>query len=355
MSRVLVGMSGGVDSSVVALLLKEKGYEVVGVTINLWEKDEAKTEKASILVDAINDARDVANKLGIEYHVVNFRDVFKEKVIDYFANEYMMGRTPNPCNACNRFVKFEALLFEALNTFNCEYIATGHYSKIGYNKETNRYFLRKAETDKKDQTYALYNLTQEQLKHTLMPLGDYTKEEVREIAEKNDLINAKKQDSQEICFVEDNDYAGFICRNYDYVPKKGKFVDLDGNVLGEHNGVIYYTVGQRKGLTLSFGKRMYVVDINVEKNEVVLGEDKDLFSDTLVCDDVNFMAIDRLDKEAEYLVKIRYAATPSPATIIPIEDNKIKIIFKTPQRAITRGQSAVFYDGDVVVGGGTII
>ena len=355
MSRVLVGMSGGVDSSVVALLLKEKGYEVVGVTINLWEKNEAKTEKASILVDAINDARAVADKLGIEYHVVNFRDVFKEKVIDYFANEYMMGRTPNPCNACNRFVKFEALLFEALNTFNCEYIATGHYSKIGYNKETNRYFLRKADTDKKDQTYALYNLTQEQLKHTLMPLGEYTKEEVREIAEKNGLINAKKQDSQEICFVEDNDYAGFICTNYDYVPKKGNFVDLEGNILGEHSGVIYYTIGQRKGLTLSFGKRMYVVDINVEKNEVVLGEDKDLFSDTLICDDVNFMAIDKLEKEEEYVVKIRYAATPSPAILIPLEDSRIKIVFKTPQRAITRGQAAVFYDGDVVVGGGTIV
>lgn len=347
MKRVLVGMSGGVDSSVAAVLLKEAGYEVVGVTMNLWDK-------ASTAPDAVNDAKIVCDKLNIEYHVVNFSDVFKDKVIDYFANEYIRGRTPNPCNACNRYVKFEALLDCAINEFNGDFIATGHYAKVDYNKDSGRYFLRKSSADKKDQTYALYNLTQEQLARTLMPLGDYTKEEIREIAEKNDLINAKRRDSQEICFVPDDDYVGFICSKYGYVPKKGNFVDLKGNILGEHKGIIYYTIGQRKGLEIAFQKRMYVVGINVLKNEVILGDNEDLFNDRLICDDVNFMAIDKLDKPIQAEVKIRYSAKAEPAILTSLDDGRVEVKFEVQQRAITAGQSAVFYNGDIILGGGVI-
>lgn len=355
MAKVLVGMSGGVDSSVAALLLKEQGYDVVGVTMNVWERENPiVSEKACCALDAVNDARAVCNKLGIEYYVLNFRDTFKAMVIDYFAKEYIAGRTPNPCTACNRYVKFEALLQKAINVFECDFIATGHYAKVEFDEKTGRYFLRKSVTDKKDQTYALYNLTQEQLKHTLMPLGDYTKEQVREIAEKNGLVNAKRHDSQEICFVEDNDYAKFIEEKYDYKAKPGNFVDMAGNVLGKHNGIIHYTIGQRKGLDIAFGKRMYVVGLDMEKNQVILGDDKDLFKDTLVCEDLNWMTISKLESPMFVTAKIRYSAKCEMATVIPLEDGRAKVVFNEPQRAITSGQSVVFYDGDKVVGGGII-
>lgn len=354
MAKVLVGMSGGVDSSVAALLLKEQGYEVIGVTMNVWERENPiVSEKACCALDAVNDARAVCNKLDIEYYVLNFRDTFKAMVIDYFAKEYMAGRTPNPCTACNRYVKFEALLQKALHVFECDFIATGHYAKVEFDEKTGRYFLRKSVTDKKDQTYALYNLTQEQLKHTLMPLGDYTKEQVREIAEKNGLVNAKRHDSQEICFVEDNDYAKFIEEKYNYKSKPGNFVDMQGHVLGKHNGIIHYTIGQRKGLDIAFGKRMYVVGLDVEKNQVILGDDKDLFKDSLICEDLNWMTIDKLEIPMSVTAKIRYSAKCEPATLIPMGD-KVKVVFNEPQRAITSGQSVVFYDDDKVVGGGTI-
>lgn len=356
MAKVLVGMSGGVDSSVTALLLKQQGYDVIGVTLNVWERENPiVSEKACCALDAVNDARAVCTKLGIDYYVLNFRDIFKEKVIDYFAKEYMSGRTPNPCNACNRYVKFEALLQRAVNVLECDYIATGHYAKVDCNPETGRYFLRKSIADKKDQTYALYNLTQEQLKRTLMPLGDYHKEEVRKIAEENELVNAKRRDSQEICFVEDNDYIRFIKEKYHYTPKKGNFVDVNGTVLGEHQGIIHYTIGQRKGLGIAFQKHMYVLRIDAEKNEVVLGEEEKLFSDTLVCDDVNLMTMETLENPIYATVKIRYSATAEPATLIPLKDGKIKVVFNEPQRAITPGQAAVFYDNDIVIGGGTIL
>jgi len=347
MKRVLVGMSGGVDSSVAALLLKKEGYEVIGVTMKLLNSEFHEE-------NTVNDAKIVCEKIGIEYHVVDFRDVFKEKVIDYFASEYMNGRTPNPCNMCNRHLKFGALLDIAKKEFNCEYIATGHYAKIEYNSETDRYFLRKSKTDKKDQTYALYKLTQEQLKHVIMPLGEYEKEEIRKIAMENDLINAKRRDSQEICFVEDNDYVSFIQNNYGYKSKKGNFVDLSGNVLGEHKGIIHYTIGQRKGLEIAFQKKMYVIDINIQKNEVVLGDNDDLFKDTLICKDVNFMSIEDLVEPRLAQVKIRYSAKPEKAILIPLDDGNIKVVFFEKQRAITPGQSAVFYDDDIVIGGGTI-
>lgn len=347
MKRVLIGMSGGVDSSVAALLLKKQGYEVIGVTLKLWEK-----KKDDL---AISDAKAVCNKLEIEHHVLDFRDDFRKNVIDYFAKEYMAGRTPNPCIACNKYIKFATLLNKAQNMFNCEYIATGHYAKIDFNERIGRYFLRMSKTDKKDQTYVLYNLTQEQLSHILMPLGNYEKEEIREIAEKNNLINAKRRDSQEICFVEDNDYVGFISNQYNYVPKKGNFVDISGNKLGEHKGIINYTIGQRKGLGIALGKYQYVIKFDIEKNEVIIGDEKYLFNDILFCKELNFVAIENLTNSMEVTAKIRYGAKPVKATIVPVEKDKVKVVFNEKQRAITPGQAVVFYDNDIVVGGGTIL
>lgn len=347
MKKVLVGMSGGVDSSVTALLLKQRGYEVIGVTMKLLNSDVYKE-------NTVRDAEAVCKKIGVEYHVVDFCDTFKKNVVDYFVNEYIAGRTPNPCNMCNRYLKFGALLDVAKSEFGCEYIATGHYANVGFNEKTGRYFLQKSKTDKKDQTYALYKLTQEQLSHVIMPLGEFEKSEIRKIAEDNGLVNAYRQDSQEICFVEDDDYVRFIEENYGYVSKKGNFVDLSGNVLGEHKGIIHYTIGQRKGLEIAFQKRMYVVDIDVDKNEVVLGDNEDLFRDSLICENVNFMAISEIVEPISACVKIRYSAKPERATLIPVGNEKIKVVFDEPQRAITPGQSAVFYDGDVVLGGGVI-
>lgn len=343
--KVLIGMSGGVDSSVAALLLKKQGYQVIGVTLNLWEKKEN---------DAIADAKAVCDNLGIEHHVLDFKDVFQEKVIDYFAREYIEGRTPNPCIACNRYIKFATLLSRARNMFNCEYIATGHYARVDFDKDTNRYFLRKSKTDRKDQTYVLYNLTQDQLSHTLMPLGDYEKEEIRRIAEDNNLVNAKRRDSQEICFVEDNDYVRFICENYNYVPKKGYFVDINGNRLGQHNGIINYTIGQRKGLGLALGKYQYVIKLDLYRNEVVIGDEEFLFSDTLFCNDLNFMSIEKLNDEMKVMAKIRYSAKPVSATIMQSSKDAVKVVFEEKQRAITPGQSVVFYNDDIVIGGGKI-
>jgi len=348
MKRVAIGMSGGVDSSVAALLLKKQGYEVIGITMKLLNSQKHED-------NTIKDAEKVCEKLGIEYHVIDFCDVFKNKVIDYFAKEYMEGRTPNPCNVCNKHLKFGEFLEIAKTKFDCEYIATGHYAKIEYDDNTGRYLLKKSKTDKKDQTYALYKLTQEQLKHVIMPLGDYEKEEIRKIALENGLINANRRDSQEICFIEDNDYAKFIEDNYGYKTKRGNFVDLEGNVLGQHNGIIHYTIGQRKGLEIAFQKRMYVVDINASRNEVVLGDNEDLFSDSLICKDINLISIKELIEPLDVMAKVRYSAKPEKATIYPLNDGNIKVAFDEPQRAITPGQSVVFYENDSVIGGGTIL
>ena len=355
MKKVIVGMSGGVDSSVTALLLKKQGYDVTGVTLNIWQKkDESNVcEKSCCGLEAVNDARKVCDKLDVPFYVFNFRDVFKEKVIDYFAAEYMKGRTPNPCNACNKYVKFEALL-EKANSMGIEYIATGHYAKVDYNKDTGRYFLRKSVTLEKDQTYALYDLTQEQLKHLVMPLGDYTKPEVRKFAEEADLVNAKKTESQDICFIENGKHDEFIKENYNYVPKQGNFVWKDGKTLGKHQGLIRYTVGQRKGLGIGFGKPVYVTKLDTAKNQVVLGDLEDLFSKELIAINVNLMTIEKLTSPLKVEAKIRYSAKPAKATLYPIEDNNIRVVFDEEQKSITPGQAVVFYDDDIVVGGGII-
>lgn len=358
MKKVVVGMSGGVDSSVTAALLKEQGYEVIGVTMNVWQKEFEDScnvrEKACCALSAVIDAQNVAIKLGIEHLVLNFRDVFKDKVIDYFVNDYINGRTPNPCIACNRYVKFGSLLDKA-KIMGADYVATGHYAIVDYLEDTKRYVIRKSVTDKKDQTYALYNLTQDQLAHTLLPLGKYDKDQVRKMAEEMGLSVAKKPDSQEICFVDNDDYVDFIEKNTDYKAKAGNFVDLHGKILGKHKGVINFTIGQRKGLGISFQVPKYVVDVRVDSNEVVLGDDAELFTDTLFATDLNFMPFERLEGPMKVSAKIRYSHKPAEAIISMKDENTVECKFSEPQRAITRGQAVVFYDGDMLVGGGTII
>ena len=353
--KVAVGMSGGVDSSVAAYLLKEQGYDVIGVTMQIWQDEDplAQAENGGCCgLSAVDDARRVADRLGIPYYVLNFKREFKENVIDYFMDEYMHARTPNPCIACNRYVKWEALLNRA-RELGCDYIATGHYARV-VQLDNGRYALKKSATDRKDQTYALYNLTQEQLAHTLMPVGEYEKEQIREIAAKIGLLIANKPDSQEICFIPDNDYAGYIERESGKTFPKGNFVDLDGNILGTHKGIIHYTIGQRKGLGLSMGSPVFVVDIRPDTNEVVIGSNLDTFHDSLYASKVNLMPVESLDGEREVTAKIRYSHKGAPCRIRMVDEDTVLCKFEEPVRAITPGQAVVFYDGDVVLGGAVI-
>ena len=355
--KVVVGMSGGVDSSVAAFLLKEQGYEVIGVTMQIWQEEDDQTVEENggcCGLSAVEDARRVAGTLGIPYYVMNFRREFKEHVIDYFVQEYLNGRTPNPCIACNRFVKWEALLDRSLK-IGADYIATGHYARVEQ-LPNGRFAIRNSVTAAKDQTYALYNLTQEQLSRTLMPVGDHTKEEIREIAERIGLPVAQKKDSMEICFIPDHDYAAFIEKTAKQVPPEGNFVDQDGTILGRHRGITHYTVGQRKGLNLSMGRPVFVTEIRPETNEVVIGDERQVFSDSLVCSNVNWMAVDGLHgEEMEAVVKIRYSHKGAPCRLRELSDGRVECRFETPQRAVTPGQAAVFYQEDHVVGGGTIL
>lgn len=353
--KVAVGMSGGVDSSVAAYLLKEQGYDVIGVTMQIWQDEDplAQAENGGCCgLSAVDDARRVADRLGIPYYVLNFKREFKENVIDYFMDEYMHARTPNPCIACNRYVKWEALLNRA-RELDCDYIATGHYARV-VQLDNGRYALKKSATDRKDQTYALYNLTQEQLAHTLMPVGEYEKEQIREIAAKIGLLIANKPDSQEICFIPDNDYAGYIERESGKTFPKGNFVDLEGNILGTHKGIIHYTIGQRKGLGLSMGSPVFVVDIRPETNEVVIGSNLDTFHDSLYAGKVNLMSVDALEGEREVVAKIRYSHKGAPCRIRMVDEDTVLCKFEEPVRAITPGQAVVFYDGDIVLGGAVI-
>ncbi|PNV63436.1 tRNA 2-thiouridine(34) synthase MnmA [Clostridium sp. chh4-2] len=355
--KVVVGMSGGVDSSVAAYLLKEAGYDVVGVTMQIWQDEDQTTQEENggcCGLSAVDDARRVAWDLDIPYYVMNFKQEFKDNVIDYFVDEYVQGKTPNPCIACNRYVKWESLLKRSLD-IGAEYIATGHYAQIEQ-LPSGRYALKKSATAAKDQTYALYNLTQYQLSHTLMPVGQYTKDEIRAIAQKINLQVASKPDSQEICFIPDHDYARFISENTDKELMPGNFVDLDGNVIGRHKGITHYTVGQRKGLNLSMGHPVFVTAIRPETNEVVIGNSEDVFTKQLRCDKLNWMAIDGLHgKEMQVSAKIRYSHKGAPCTISEAGDGTVECVFEEPQRAVTPGQAVVFYDGDYVIGGGTIL
>lgn len=354
--RVMLGMSGGVDSSVAAYLLKEQGYDVIGVTMKLWQEEDEdviEIEGGCCSLSAVEDARRVANKIGIPFYVMNFKDAFKEKVIDYFIDEYLKGKTPNPCIACNKYIKSGEFFQKALE-LGCDYIATGHYAKIEYDETMKKYLLKKSVTEEKDQTYALYNMTQHELEHTLMPLGYYSKDKIREIANDIGLIVANKPDSQEICFVKDNDYSNYVKNNTDKEIKEGYFIDKQGNILGKHKGIINYTIGQRKGLGIALGKPAFVCDIDAKKNVVTLGENEDVFSKELIASNLNLISICEINEPFRAKAKIRYSSKASDATIYRLKNDNIKVVFDEPQRAITPGQSIVFYENEIVVGGAII-
>lgn len=349
-------MSGGVDSSVAAYLLKKQGYDVIGVTMQIWQDENHFTQEENggcCGLSAVDDARRVAERLEIPYYVMNFKREFKENVMDYFTAEYLRGRTPNPCIACNRYVKWESLLQRSLE-IGADYIATGHYARIEQ-LANGRFAIKNSVTAKKDQTYALFNLTQEQLSHTLMPVGAYTKDEIRAIAEEIGLMVAHKKDSQEICFIPDHDYAGFIDRECGgQVPPPGNFVSADGEVLGRHKGITHYTVGQRKGLGIALGHPVFVTEIRPKTNEVVLGENEEVFTSRLYADHLNFMALPDIREEIVLKAKIRYSHEGSLCKVIRTGEDEICCEFTEPVRAVTPGQAVVLYDGEYVAGGGII-
>ena len=343
--KILLGMSGGVDSSVSAVVLQEQGYEVIGATMKLWED----TEKA------IEDAKKVCKKLGIEHHVIDCTEKFRCHVINKFISEYENAKTPNPCVECNRYLKFGAF-YEKAKELGCEYIATGHYAKTEYSEKYKRYVLKKSDEEKKDQTYFLYYIPKEEIEYIIFPLQNRTsKEETRKIAEKNSLQVAHKKDSQEICFIPDNDYQKFLQKYSSQKPKVGNIVLKDGTVLGKHNGLINYTIGQRKGLGISYKEPLYVIKLDIQKNQVIVGTEQDLYSKELIANEINWLAIDKLNEPLKLKAKVRYRAKEAECTVYPIENEQVKVIFDEPQRAITPGQSVVFYDEDIVIGGGKII
>lgn len=356
--KVVVGMSGGVDSSVAAYILKQEGYDVIGVTMQIWQDEDAcavQDHGGCCGVSAVEDARRVAEVIGIPYYVLNFKKVFREKVMDYFVREYLSGRTPNPCIACNRYVKWQSLLEKSL-ALGAKYIATGHYATVEH-LNNGRYSLHVAagtEETTKDQTYALYNLTQEQLSHTLMPIGRYTKDVTRRIASKAGLPVAHKPDSEEICFVPDNDYVSFIERDTGRKFTPGNFVDEEGHILGKHRGIACYTIGQRKHLGIALGHPVFVKEIRPKTNEIVLADNDALFQKKLTVHDLNFMSVPDIEHEERVLAKIRYNHRAAPAIIKKTGEDSLVCIFDEPQRAITPGQSAVFYRDGLILGGGTI-
>ena len=354
--KVVVGMSGGVDSSVAAWLLLQKGYDVMGVTMQIWQDEvpeQVEENGGCCGLSAVDDARRVASRLEIPYYVMNFKQDFKENVIDYFMDEYLKGHTPNPCIACNRYVKWESLLKRSMD-IGADYIATGHYARIE-KLPNGRYALRKSATSAKDQTYALYNLTQEQLSKTLMPVGEYTKDQIRAFAEELGLPVAHKPDSQEICFVPDGDYATFIEENADTPIRQGNFVTPDGKILGKHKGIIHYTVGQRKGLGLALGYPAFVLEIRPETDEVVIGTCEESLTHTLRANELNFMSVEDITEPIRVFAKIRYNHKGAWCTVEKTGEDEITCTFDEPIRAVTPGQAVVLYDGEYVLGGGTIL
>ena len=345
--KVLLGMSGGVDSSASAVILERRGYKVIGATMKLWEQ--------GCLINHSIDAKKVCEKLNIEHHIFDCKKDFKKYVIDNFIKCYESAKTPNPCIECNKYLKFGEFYKKAME-LKCDYIATGHYAKVEYNEKYNQYVLKKSKEEQKDQSYFLYRIPKEILSNIIFPLEDFSnKEDIREIARKNDLIVADKKESQEICFIPDNDYASFIRNNSNNKFREGNIVNNNGEILGKHNGIINYTVGQRKGLGITYKEPLYVLRIDKEKNQVIVGTEEELYSNEVIIENVNYLISELENKEIDVEVKVRYRAKPAKAKLYPLGNGRLKFIFEEPQRAITPGQSLVFYIDDIVVGGGKII
>ncbi len=354
MNRILIAMSGGVDSSVAAYLIKKQELDALGVTLRLYSPDvELGEESACGSLSDAEDARIVAERLGIEHHLLNFGAHFREHVIDRFVATYEAGGTPNPCIDCNRLIKWRQVLSTA-DEMGCTHIATGHYARVEKDSVSGRMLLRRAADEKKDQTYVLWALSQTQLSRTMFPLGGMSKDAVRQIAEAQGFLNADKPDSQDICFVPDGDYASFIERYTGRIPREGNFIDEDGNILGKHRGIIRYTVGQRKGLGIAMGRPVFVSRIDPFANTVTLGDEPALFSKSLDAEDINLIAVDKLQTPLRVMAKPRYGKKDAPATVWQTGENSLHVEFDEPQRALTRGQSVVLYDGDLVIGGGII-
>ncbi len=351
--RAMIAMSGGVDSSVAAFIMKEKGYECIGATMKLFSNEDIDIprDRSCCSLEDVEDAHGVARKLGMAHYVFNFSDRFKETVIDRFIDAYEHGITPNPCIDCNRYLKFEKL-FQRAAELECGFVATGHYARI---EEANgRFLLKKALDPSKDQSYVLYSMSQEQLSHTVFPLGSLFKTQVREIAEANGFVNAKKHDSQDICFIQNGKYGDFIRAHSKRPLPEGDFVSKDGKALGRHKGIYNYTIGQRRGLGLALPASMYVCEIDVENNRVILGYDEDLYSSSLDAGELNLIAVDNIPGAMRVKAKTRYSHMEDWATVEQTGDSEIHLEFDRPQRAITKGQAVVLYDGDIVVGGGVI-